>query len=178
MKARRYLGYDLPATVQQRTELKLEIFEKLWPFRRHRLSAAGGRETSSKDKNLDATAEATAEVVRKYHQRLLSVQPDLANTALSSQQLAAKMKARVKELLMNYQNAITPGSPSFNCATHVRSQLLLDEFCAQCVGNLNLGTVHAYCGIIICDSLPSNSSCWFPSVDLYIALLLIGAPYM
>lgn len=114
--------------MQQRTELKLEIFEKLWPFRRHRLSAAGGRETSSKDRNLDATAEATSQVVRKYHQQLLLAQPDLASTALSSQELAAKVKSHLKDLLVKFQNAITPGSPSLNCATHVRSQLLLVSF--------------------------------------------------
>lgn len=114
--------------VQQRTELKVEIFEKLWPMRRQRVAATGGDEPSKRASTRDVIADATAEVVRKYHQRLLSAQPDIADTALSSEELAAKVKANLKDLLVKFQKYITPASPSFKCATHVRFLVLLTLF--------------------------------------------------
>lgn len=98
----------------------MEVFEKLWPGHRQRLTAAHGEHSGKRGKTLEIKAEATAEVVRRYHQRLLAEQPGLVGTVKSPEELAATVQTRVKDLLFEFRGALAAGSHSFNCATHVR----------------------------------------------------------
>ena len=87
-------------------------------------------------RTLDAKADATAEVVRKYHQCLLAAQPNLVGAVKSPEELAATVKTRVKAMLVEFRGALAAGSHSFYCATHVRQLFFLcpayGAFCTAC----------------------------------------------
>jgi hypothetical protein len=97
----------------------MEIYAKLWPFRRQYMTATRASNPSLQE-TLDATAAETAEDARKQYKRLLAAQPEIAATALSPEQLRDHVHVKLKDLLAKYQKVITPTSPSINCATHVR----------------------------------------------------------
>jgi hypothetical protein len=111
--------YSAESLVQLRDELAKEIYAKLWPFRRQRVTATGAFHPILQD-SLDATADETAEDARKQYERLLAAHPEIAATALGSEQLRDHVQVKLKDLLAKYQKVITPTSPSVNCATHVR----------------------------------------------------------